>query len=468
MNASVTNEQRYSTREDRPCPICGGGADDPRSAGVRCIGFVSGSWARCSRTDTGRPPGDDGTYVHRLLYGCACGKTHSAPTWWKSRVTKFNYVDNDLVVGTHGRRDWPIGPKDMWWEGLNGRAPATLPFYGTSALAGLPKRSTVVLTEGEKKADRLLALNIPAVATGTGAPGTHEADAFKALLDFNVILWGDDDEKGRQQRRANADRLREIGHPNVTEMVDGTPAPDDYLRSDTLAGEVLVFLDQAVPIGGARSVGQGLGTFLTESANLRPIEEYIDGLLSSEGSGWIGGEEKLGKSYYMIHEALCLALRLPVLGKFTVPVRRRVLVIEEEDPPRRVRDRVRGLLRGLDLDPDDQAVRDDLDQWFLIQVWGGFTLDDAGWRAKLDQTIQTFKPDVIYLDAVRKVTALNLSRGEEAQTFLDRLDVPRRKYGAIFRVLHHYRKVGGGGGFRSGRGSQEIAGSNKLGAWGED
>ncbi len=63
---------------------------------------------------------------------------------------------------------------------------------------------------------------------------------------------------------------------------------------------------------------------------------------------------------------------------------------------------------------------------------------------------------------------MNLSRGEEAQTFLDRLDVPRRKYGAIFRVLHHYRKVGGGGGFRSGRGSQEIAGSNKLGAWGED
>jgi hypothetical protein len=475
MSARVTNDQRYSSREDWPCPICGGGADDPRREGVRCIGFVSGGWARCSRITNGRPMADEQTYAHRLIYDCRCGKTHPEPAWWKSRLTKYNYIENDIVVATHMRRDWPMGPKDpMWWvgadgkPGLNGRAPATLPLYGADALGPVPKRIPIVLVEGEKKRDMLMALNIPAVATGTGAPGTHEADVFKILLDYTVILWGDDDEPGRQQRRANAGRLQEIGHANVKELADGTPAPDDYIAANREAEQVLAFLDQAVPIGGARSVGQGLGTFLTESANLPPIEEYIVGLLSSEGSGWIGGEEKLGKSYYMIHEALCLALRLPVLGKFTVPVRRRVLVIEEEDPPRRVRDRVRGLLRGLDLDPDDQAVRDDLDQCFLIQVWGGFTLDDAGWRAKLDQTIQTFKPDVVYLDAVRKVTALNLSKPEDAQTFLDRLDVPRRKYGAIFRVLHHYRKVGGGGGFRSGRGSQEIAGSNKLGAWGED
>ncbi len=475
MSAPVTNDQRYSSRENRPCPICGGGADDPRGEGVRCIGYVSGSWARCSRVENGRPMSDEQTYTHRLLRDCPCGKTHPEPTWWRSRITKFNYVENDIIVGTHMRRDWPMGPKDpMWWidangkPGLNGRAAATFPLYGTEILVSLPKGTTIVLVEGEKKRDMLLALGVAAVATGTGAPGTHEAEAFKVLLDYNVICWGDDNDVGRQQRRANSARLQEIGHANVKELSDGTPAPDDYIAANREAEQVLAFLDQAVPIGGARGLGQGLGTFLAESANLPPLVDYIVGILSSEGSGWLGGEEKLGKSYYMLYEALCLALRRMVLGKFEVPVRRRVLVIEEEDPPRRVRDRVNALLRGLDLDPDDQAVRDDLDQWFRIEVWSSFTLDDAGWRAKLDQTIQTFKPDVVYLDAVRKVTALNLSKPEDAQTFLDRLDTPRRQYGTLFRVLHHYRKVGGGGAFRAGRGSQEIAGSNKLGAWGED
>lgn len=256
--SAVTNDQRYSSREDRPCPICGGGADDPRGEGVRCIGFVSGSWARCSRTDTGRPTGDDGTYVHRLLYGCPCGKTHSEPTWWKSRVTKFPYVENDIVIATHMRRDWPTGPKDMWWVDLNGRAPATLPLYGADALGPVPKRIPIVLVEGEKKRDMLMALNIPAVATGTGAPGTHEADVFKALLDFNVILWADDNEAGRQQRRANVDRLQEIGHPNVTEMPDGTPAPDDYIAANRGAEAVLALLDQAVPISAIRTAGSGV------------------------------------------------------------------------------------------------------------------------------------------------------------------------------------------------------------------
>src|SRR5260370_18414611 len=128
----------------------------------------------------------------------------------------------------------------------------------------------------------------------------------------------------------------------------------------------------------------------------------------------------------MLYEALCLALRRMVLGKFEVPVRRRVLVIEEEDPPRRVRDRVNALLRGLDLDPDDQAVRDDLDQWFRIEVWSGFSLDDAGWRAKLDQTIQTFKPAVVALPPGPKAPPLNPPKPQDPPTFPPPPDPPHR------------------------------------------
>ena len=78
---------------------------------------------------------------------------------------------------------------------------------------------------------------------------------------------------------------------------------------------------------------EGLGAFVARE--FPAITAYAEGLLSDEGGGWIGGEEKLGKTYYALEEALCLALGLPICGRFTVPIRRRVMFVEEEDSPRR-------------------------------------------------------------------------------------------------------------------------------------
>jgi hypothetical protein len=50
--------------------------------------------------------------------------------------------------------------------------------------------------------------------------------------------------------------------------------------------------------------------------------------------------------------------------------------------------------------------------------------------------------------------------------FLGELDRLRRTYDCLFRIIHHSRKITAGG-FRTGRGSQEMAGSYVLSAWGE-
>jgi len=207
---------------------------------------------------------------------------------------------------------------------------------------------------------------------------------------------------------------------------------------------------------------RGLGDFL--ALEFPPVEAYVEDLLSSEGGGWIGGEEKLGKTYYALDEALCLALALPVAGRFAVPTRRRVLFVEEEDGPRRTQLRLRALLRGHGLDPDDRHVREDLDQWFRLSVWSGFSLDVDSMVKRLDAEIADFRPAVCYLDVLRKLTNRDLNKAAEAGALLGTLDDLRRRYGVLFRVLHHYRKAQG---FRVGRGSQEIGGSFVLGAWGE-
>src|SRR5207247_333582 len=112
--------------------------------------------------------------------------------------------------------------------------------------------------------------------------------------------------------------------------------PDELLAE--VARSVASLTWREAGAGATDGLGIGLGHFLAQA--FPPTESYIDGLLSSEGSGWIVGEEKLGKTFYALDEALCLALGLEVCGRFTVPVRRRVLFIEEEDGPRRTHRRV--------------------------------------------------------------------------------------------------------------------------------
>jgi hypothetical protein len=218
------------------------------------------------------------------------------------------------------------------------------------------------------------------------------------------------------------------------------------------------------PDAGSCSWAIGLGAFLRH--DYLPVETIIDPLLSSEGGGFLGGEEKLGKTYYALEEALCLAQARPVCGRFSVPTPRRVLFIEEEDSPRRTQTRIKALLRGHGLDPADAHLQSQLDIAFRLACWTGFTFDDQAWIDKLSEEIATFKPLVVYIDALRKVTLRDLNKADLASQILTVLDQLRREFAIIPRIVHHYRK--GQGFSRSGRGSQELGGSYVLGAWAEN
>jgi hypothetical protein len=224
---------------------------------------------------------------------------------------------------------------------------------------------------------------------------------------------------------------------------------DEYRGGDSAPGPTLAIM------GGGAFIAQ---TF-PESTH------YIDGILSDDGGGWISGEEKTNKTWWMEAEATSLALAKPLAGRFAVPQRRRALILEEEDSPRRTHRRIRAVLRGHGIDPDDPAAQADLDAWLRISVWSGFTLDNALLVAQLDAAIKDFRPAVVYIDCLRKVTMKNLNHADEAGALLAILDDLRRRYDVIFRLVHHYRKQQG---FRTGRGSQEIGGSFVLGAWGEN
>jgi len=279
---------------------------------------------------------------------------------------------------------------------------------------------------------------------------TEEGCALTGLSDYLRLL----------REKAGLRDIIRLGTDLVARAYENGVPPADLLAG--VSGQLSVLTRRAATSPSAEVLGEGLGVFLSRA--FEDAVPLVEGLLTSDGNGWIAGEEKLGKTYFALEEALAMSLGQPVAGRFRVPARHRVLFIEEEDPPRRAHVRLAALLRGRGLNPDDGFFRDELDDWFKIEVWSGFTLDEQKWIERLDATCTAFRPAVVYLDVLRKLTQKDLNKAAEAGAILSTLDQLRRRHGVIFRVLHHYRKSQG---FRVARGSQEMGGSFVLGAWGE-
>jgi 5S rRNA maturation endonuclease (ribonuclease M5) len=385
------------------------------------------------------------------------------------------------------RRCDPDRPGE-WTYNLNGISPGLYrhpELVGEAEQCASAERPFVIYhVEGEDCADDIRQLGLAATTWPNGAAGwkSEYADAIAALKPDSVIVLPDADEPGEAVAvRAAADLHQRKVSVRLLHLPELRPNSgddvSDWLAAGHTRAELLEHTDRAPRFDpqtttvdqhatgdSPQTLGEGLGTFLRRP--FPPLEPYIEGLLSGDGGGWLAGEEKLGKTYYALEEALCLALGLKVCDRFVVPERRRVMLIEEEDSPRRTQARLRALLRGHDLDPDSSALQAELDAWFRLEVWEGFTFDDEQMIKRLEATITAFQPAVVYIDVLRKVTTADLNKASEASKLLAVLDDLRRSYNVIPRVLAHYRK--GQGLARAGRGSQELGGSYVLGAWAEN
>jgi Protein of unknown function (DUF3631) len=131
-----------------------------------------------------------------------------------------------VLVAIHVRQDAPDG-KRIWWElpdgtpGLGGLSTADLPLYGIERLTGSP---SVVVVEGEKAAEALLAAGTQAVGTVTGASSTPGATPLAELTGRHVYLWPDADPVGRTHMAAVAERLAGVASAvSMVEPPEGVP-----------------------------------------------------------------------------------------------------------------------------------------------------------------------------------------------------------------------------------------------------
>ncbi len=168
------------------------------------------------------------------------------------------------IMAVHCRQDGGPEGKRVWWEqpdgtpGLGGVPLGDLPLYNTERL-GDWSGSVVIIVEGEKGSDALVAAGIPAVGTVTGAASCPGRTPLGELNGHRVSLWPDHDDVGRGHMARTGAGL--AGIAAGVRLVEWPDAPEhgdaaDHLFPDKSAAE-LHDMAKAVTAGRSRSRRRG-------------------------------------------------------------------------------------------------------------------------------------------------------------------------------------------------------------------
>ena len=277
--------------------------------------------------------------------------------------------------------------------------------------------------------------------------------AVSIIFDSDVAL----NAKVRRARQVLAKELYRRGarvvHGIDLPAEDGTKVGlDDFLARNSV--EALYELDAfELPPTDVAPPAEPISTFLIGEDE--PLEWGIENIRPVGTSGWIIAAPKVAKSWIMLEEAYCMATGQSVFGQFKVPQQRKVLIVEEEDPRRRVRRRLKRLMywHGGQV-PSDEYLR--------IALKKGVRLDVDSWREALEFDVKAFRPDFVYLDVFSRLHAADMNDNRAMAEIVAYFDSLNRDFGTGFVILHHTRKNG-----RDGDSHDEILGSRVLSGFAE-
>ena len=263
----------------QPCPVCGGWDQQERGRGVRCWGYLSddGRYARCTRPEHagGLEQNGDGTYSHRLVGPCRCGRHHgdclanspkkgespptppperqsaATPLQIKRARLQCTYDYRTAAGALHYQvcRYQPKGFKQRRPDG-SGRWIWDLKgveriLYRLPLLASADPKAWRFVVEGEKDVDRLVDLGLIATTNSEGA-GKWPKSGTEVLAGRYVVILPDQDDAGRD----HAARVREALLPVAAEVrVLNLDAKDasEWLDAGHTAAELLELVERAAP-----------------------------------------------------------------------------------------------------------------------------------------------------------------------------------------------------------------------------
>lgn len=287
----------------------------------------------------------------------------------------YDYVDQAghlrfQVVRTAAKRFWQRrpGPDGAWVNGL-GETPRVL--YHLDRLQGEPQ---VAVAEGEKDADRLWALGIPATTNPMGAGKWTEAYT-RQLVDAGVravVLFSDNDTLGQQHVEAIARSVTAAGLEAGRVQLPGLPPVQpkhgedvsDWLDAGHSLEELHAAIAAATPAatpadapGRPRSATEKTRSpradevstppprvqFRSGSAlDATPITYAVEDMLPAGMLGALGGKDGMGKTLLGMEIIKCVLTGEKLFGRFAVQPGT-VYAMFLDDPEFLVRERLDGM-----------------------------------------------------------------------------------------------------------------------------
>lgn len=364
-------------------------------------------------------------------------------------VAKYDYADaQGRLIGCaykylteHGKtfRLWDV-QKRKW------QAPDPRPLYNQP---GIATSDFVILCEGEKCADALIAAGYCATTAMGGAKAPLEKTDWTPLAGKTLVIWPDNDQAGKDYAQAVATLLQNHSLKEIRLLVPPDKAPAKWDSYDAVQEnfDVPAFLNTAVPFGyqfvPPKIVVRSVREMLNDHTPMPP-DLIGPRILGAGDIGIIAGAPKVGKSDFIMSAAMHWAAGLPFLG-MTVARPLRILYFQVEVGYYYMRERIRSVDPELRKNP---LVLDNL----IISDKFNLILNEEGVEEIVKICLTAFKdgpPDLIILDPLRNL----FDGGEDNANENDNsamIDFFRKRVLVLLErvskdmaivLLHHIKKV---------------------------
>lgn len=194
----------------------------------------------------------------------------------------------------------------------------------------------------------------------------------------------------------------------------------------------------------------------------------VKDIWGEEAHGVLGGEAKTFKSLFSLDLAVSVASGTPFLNHFQVPKTGPVFIIQEENEPGLVHDRLwrighaRGLAPGANTSSDEiDFVGADLP--IRIANNQGFDLTDDADMRWLVRQVRRRRPVLVILDPLYLMTpGIDENSAVEITPILRRLLQIKQRYGCGILLIHHFSKPKSE---KSNRRAHRLSGSSVFHRW---
>ncbi len=364
-------------------------------------------------------------------------------------TAKWDYLtpDGQLIACVY-RYDPPSGKEYRPWDvrARMWRAPDPRPLYNLPAVS---KAKQVILVEGEKCADALIAAGIVATTAMNGAKAPIDKTDWLPLAGKSVVIWPDRDAPGWDYAENAARACVAAGCASVVILVPPTTKPEKWDAADAVAegfdcSTMIAQGERRVVKAAAPSLPTfTLGALLDDDSPLPP-DLISPRVLTPGGMLVFGGAPKVGKSDFLLSWLAHMAAGATFLD-MRPPRPLRVFYLQAEVQYHYLRERVK------DVRLPSHRLLEARDN-FVATSQLHMVLDDAGLAQIIPAIANAFRglpPDIIAIDPIRNLFDGGDAGGENdngAMLFFlsQRVERIRQEVNPDAGVVlaHHTKKLG--------------------------